>query len=125
MTAFLLRLFGFLQQAHAQGNGPVFQGPSNPLTAGFEAVNGRITGLFQGELREVILRVLAVVLDVIAFVAVIIIVIAGVRLIVSQGEDDAVDKSKKTILYVVIGLIIILLSRLIVSFVLNIITTSI
>ena len=80
------------------------------------AVNAR-TGT-EG-VRAVIIKVLTVVLDFLALAAVVFIVIAGIRLIVSQGEDEAKDKAKKTILYVIIGLLVILFCRVIVGFFTN------
>lgn len=67
-------------------------------------------------IRDVILNALEVVLNFLALAAVIFIIIAGIRLIVSQGNEEQRDKAKKTILYVVIGLIIILFARVIVGF---------
>ena len=55
-------------------------------------------------------------LNFLALLAIIFIVVAGIRLIVSQGEDEQKDKAKKTILYVIVGLIIILFARVIVGF---------
>jgi type IV secretory pathway VirB2 component (pilin) len=66
--------------------------------------------------RQIILRALAFVLNFLALIAVVFIIIAGIRLIVSQGEDDAKDKAKKTILYVIFGLLVVLFARVIVSF---------
>ena len=68
-------------------------------------------------IRSVVLHILGIVLNYLALVAVIFIVVAGIRLIVSQGDDTAKDKAKKTILYVAIGLIVILLARVAVQFI--------
>lgn len=67
-------------------------------------------------IRKVIISVLTTILNFLALLAVIFIVIAGIRLIVSQGEEEQKEKAKKTILYVIIGLIVILFARVIVSF---------
>lgn len=67
------------------------------------------------DLKEAIIRVIAFVLDFLALIAVVFIIIAGLRLIVSQGDEGERDKAKKTILYVVIGLIVIILARVIVN----------
>lgn len=69
--------------------------------------------------RQVIIKVLVAILNFLALVAVVVVVIAGIRLIVSQGEDDAKDKAKKTIIYALIGLVIVLFARVIVSLVTN------
>lgn len=67
--------------------------------------------------RDVIIRILEAVLNFLALIAVVVIVIAGIRLILSQGEDEQKDKAKKTILYAIIGLVIVLFARVIVSLV--------
>ncbi len=67
--------------------------------------------------RAVIIKILAAVLNFLALIAVVVIVIAGIRLIVSQGEDEAKDKAKKTIFYALAGLVIVLFARVIVSLV--------
>lgn len=54
-----------------------------------------------------------------AAIAVLFLIIGGVKYIVSQGNEKAVESSKHTILYAVIGLLIIILSFVIVRFVLN------
>ena len=58
-----------------------------------------------------------------ALIAVIFIVIAGIRLVVSQGEEQEKDKAKKTILYVIIGLVVILIAQAIVSFIADVLLT--
>ncbi len=67
--------------------------------------------------KTLISKVIVFVLDFLGLIAVLFIIIAGIRLIVSQGEEEQKEKAKKTILYVIIGLIIILFARVIVSFV--------
>ncbi len=81
-----------------------------------------VTGLEEGNLepREAIANALQFVLNFLALIAVIYIVIAGIRLIVSQGEEEQREKAKQTILYVVIGLIVVLLAKVIVNFALSV-----
>lgn len=69
------------------------------------------------DFRQVISNILATVLNFLALVAVVVIVIAGIRLILSQGEEEAKDKAKKTIFYALIGLVVVLFARVIVSLV--------
>ncbi len=77
-------------------------------------------GTDEGTIREIIVNVVNVVLNFLALIAVIVIVIAGIRLIISQGEDEAKDKAKKTIFYALIGLVIVLFARVIVGLITNI-----
>ena len=69
--------------------------------------------------RAIVIKILVAVLNFLALVAVVVVVIAGIRLIVSQGEDEAKDKAKKTIIYALIGLVIVLFARVIVSLITN------
>tara|TARA_Y100000310_G_C20259661_1_gene613035 strand:+ start:243 stop:608 length:366 start_codon:yes stop_codon:yes gene_type:complete len=69
------------------------------------------------EIRSGILQFLDIVLSFMALIAVIFIVISGIRLVVSQGEEQEKDKVKKSILYVIGGLVIILLAQAIVGFI--------
>ncbi len=68
-------------------------------------------------LRETIINIIEAILNFLALIAVIIIIVAGIRLIVSQGEDEQKDKAKKTILYAIVGLVIVLFARVIVGLV--------
>ncbi|TSC58263.1 MAG: conserved membrane protein of unknown function [Candidatus Peregrinibacteria bacterium Greene0416_19] len=70
-------------------------------------------------IRPTILKILNTVLSFLALLAVIFIIVAGIRLIVSQGEDDQKDKAKKTIIYVAVGLIVVLIAKVIVTYVID------
>jgi type IV secretory pathway VirB2 component (pilin) len=74
------------------------------------------TPVTAGEPREIIENVLSYILGFLALIAVIVIIIAGFRLIFSQGEEGAKDKAKKTIFYAIIGLIVIVFAEFLVSF---------
>lgn len=80
---------------------------------------GQIVDGRNANVREIIVRVLATVLDFVILAVVIAIVVAGIFLIVSGGSDTSKDKAKKIILYAIVGLIIILLAKLVVGFVLE------
>jgi len=79
-----------------------------------------ISGKDIGDLRGAIISVAKKVLNLMAAIAVVVICIAGIRLIVSNGEESAKETAKKTIIYALVGLIIIMASRAIVEFVFNI-----
>jgi len=67
--------------------------------------------------REGTISVVKGILNFMALIAVVIIVVAGIRLVISQGDETAVEKGKKTILFAIIGLIVILLASAIVDFI--------
>jgi len=71
------------------------------------------------DVRQKIVDIIKKILTFMALIAVIFIVIAGIRLVISQGEEAEKDKAKKTILFVIIGLVIILLAQGIVDFIAN------
>lgn len=61
---------------------------------------------------------------VVGVVAVIMIIIGGLRYITSGGDSGNVTNAKNTILYAIIGLVIVALAQIIVKFVLGRVTTS-
>jgi uncharacterized membrane protein len=68
-------------------------------------------------------KVAEIVLDVISvfagFIAVIMIIVGGLRYITSGGNDSAVAGAKNAILYAIVGLVIVILAQVIVHFVLG------
>ena len=99
----------------------VFDGPSNGMVAGLDRIRNKISGLFQGDLTTVILTILAHVLEFVGLIAVIVIIVAGIQLIIGGGSDDSLKRAKNMILYTVIGLVLIIASRLIIGFVLQLV----
>jgi len=81
-------------------------------------------GLIEGDPIAIVIEVVEAVLSILALAAVIVIIIAGIRLILSQGEDEQKDKAKKTIFYALAGLVIVLLARVIVGFVTDFLLAS-
>lgn len=71
------------------------------------------------KLMPKIKTIVNVLLFVLGAVAVIMIVIGGIRYVVSGGESSAVTGAKNTILYAVIGLVVAVLAYAIVNFVLD------
>jgi len=69
------------------------------------------------DLKQTIIDVLGTILDFVLLLAVVFVVVAGIRLIVSGGDEGQKDTAKKTIIYVIVGIVVILLARVIVSFV--------
>ena len=57
-------------------------------------------------------------------VAVIVLIIGGLMMVVSQGNEDTLSKGKDVVKYAIIGLVIIFLSLLIVTFIQNVITND-
>jgi len=73
------------------------------------------------KLIHTIINLLSIVVGV---VAVIMIIVGGLRYITSGGSDTSVTSAKNTILYAIIGLIIVALAQVMVRFVLSKVTQT-
>jgi len=77
------------------------------------------TGTGNKSITELIKTVTDILLFVLGAIAVIVIVIGGIRYAVSGGDSSAVTGAKNSILYAVIGLVVALLAYAIVHFVVD------
>ena len=71
------------------------------------------------DLNVIVRQIINTVIFVVGMVAVIMIIIGGVNYATSQGDATKVKRGKDTILYGIIGLVVVLLSFAIVNFVLS------
>lgn len=69
-----------------------------------------------GATRTSITNVLNFVLTFLALVAVIFVIVGGVRILASAGNEESVTKGRKTIIFAVVGLVVIFFARVIVGF---------
>ena len=96
-------------------------GPVQALAQLDSNVGGVTGSTFEGDdLKGALTTIIQYVLGFVGLIAVIVIVIAGIRFIISSGEESEKEKAKKMIIYALIGLLIILLAEAIVSFVLDV-----
>lgn len=85
------------------------------LLCGIMGASG-ITGIAESEsLTDLILTIIAFILDIALLLAVLAIIIAGLYLITSNGDEGQKDKAKKIIFYVILGIVLILFSRILVT----------
>ena len=101
-----------VQRAYADsvyGGGGITDGIANALGLGGIS---RISTI-----RELIVAIINFILDIILLLAVGAIIIAGVYLIMSNGEEGQKDKAKNIVFYAIAGIILALFSRVIVLFV--------
>jgi flagellar basal body-associated protein FliL len=75
-----------------------------------------ILGLPQN-LVDTIKTVINAILYLVGFIAVIFLIIGGVQYMTAQGNPDSLEAAKKTILYAIIGIVIIVISWAIVFYV--------
>ena len=78
------------------------------------AANADETGL-----NQLIAKIINIVSIIVAIVAVIMIIVGGFKYIASGGDSSKVTGAKNTILYAVIGLVIVAVAQFIVKFVLG------
>lgn len=70
-------------------------------------------------LEDLVTVILTVLSWVIGVVSVIMIIIGGFRYIISSGDSSQVQSAKNTILYAIVGLVIVLFAQLIIRFVIS------
>lgn len=94
---------------------PAFADAKTEITNGVNSVNdGNST-----DLPAFITNIVNIMLFLAGVVAVIMIIIGGIRFVVSNGDSGSVKSAKDTVLYSVIGLIVVILAYAIVNFVIN------
>ena len=95
---------------------PAGNGALDKVKSGFDKVNNKVNA--NTDLEGSIGVILLAVYSVIGIVAVVMIILGGVSYATSQGDPGKIKKGKDTILYGIIGLIIVLLAFAITQFVL-------
>jgi len=76
------------------------------------------------KINNLIHTIINILSAVVGIIAVIMIIVGGFRYITSGGSDTGVTGAKNTILYAIIGLIIVALAQILVRFVLSKVTNS-
>jgi hypothetical protein len=98
------------------------------LTCGTETgeINGTCTPPAgqSSTLSDMVKKVINILSWVVGVVSVIMIIIAGFKYVTSGGNDTQVTGAKNTILYAIVGLVIVALAQVIVRFVLTNVTTT-
>jgi len=94
----------------------VYASPADEIKNGVDKVGGNDD---QPKLEEGIKTIVNVLLFVLGAIAVIMIIIGGIRYSTSNGDSSQITGAKNTILYAVIGLIVAILAYAIVNFVLD------
>ena len=84
-----------------------------------DAAGSNQTASPETTLNSTVTHVVSVLTVVVGVIAVIMIIIAGLRYTDSAGNPEAAKEAKNTILYAVIGLVIVAMAQIIVHFVLN------
>ncbi len=77
-----------------------------------------------GSINRILATVINIFSLVVGIIAVIMIIIGGIRFVLSGGDSGATATARNTILYAIIGLVVVALAQVIVHFVLNRVTGS-
>lgn len=99
-----------------QGN--LCQGSNGDLSANANAPDASCGSQATSTVNSVVSTVINIISVVVGIIAVIMIIVAGFRYVTSGGSEESVKGAKSTILYAVIGLVIVALAQIIVHFVL-------
>lgn len=78
----------------------------------------------ESDINKLISQIVNVLSIIVGIVAVIMIIYGGFRYITSGGESGSVTTAKNTILYAILGLVIVAIAQFIVKFILHKITTK-
>jgi len=111
-----LGLIGFM------GVGVGLLASTSASAAAKDEINSALTKTNDGnttDLRANITRVINLMLFLIGAVAVIMIIIGGIKYVASNGDQGSVQSAKNTIMYSVIGLVVAILAFAIVNFVVS------
>jgi uncharacterized membrane protein len=73
----------------------------------------------QSDITTGFVNIINAAIDFVGIIILLLIVISGFRLLLSQGDEAARDGAKKTIIYLIIGLIVIVFAKAIATFILN------
>lgn len=97
----------------------------NSAANGNNSGTGCDTSTGTANLTSVATKVINIFSIIVGIVAVIMIIVGGFRYVTSGGASDKVGGAKNTLIYAIIGLIIVALAQAIVHFVLNTTSTSV
>ena len=78
-----------------------------------------VVGTAETKVNETISRGLNIFSAIVGIIAVVMIIVGGVKYMTSQGESANVTSAKNTILYALVGLVVVALAQVIVRFVIG------
>lgn len=122
ITTSLVLLFALFVAAAPTKVDALFEGSKSQACAGLALSSSSAscddTGS-TGGISNIIATALNLLSFVVGVVAVVMIIIGGLKFIMSSGDSNNVTSARNTILYAIVGLIIAALAQIIVKFVLN------
>lgn len=101
---------------------PVGAQSKQAVCEGVGAVTGSGCGGGTGSVNNVIKQVVRILSSIVGIVSVIMIILGGFKYVTSGGDSSNVSSAKNTILYAIVGLIVVALAQVIVRYVLDRVT---
>lgn len=92
---------------------------TNEVQKGVNQIGGNEAGNQADDFTKLIKSIINILLFLIGAIAVIMIIIGGIRYVVSGGDQGAITGAKNTILYAIIGLVVAILAYAIINFVIG------
>lgn len=123
VTAFSFAVPAYAQTAQDQINNGLCAGANFQFTETPGQCNVAATDATT-RINEIVHTIVNLLSAIVGIVAVIMIIVGGFRYITSGGNDTSVTAAKNTILYAVIGLVIVALAQVLVRFTLSKLTDS-
>lgn len=97
----------------------VFAQPKEAVCDGLSLTGADCGGNAEGEVSSTVQTVVTILSFVVGIAAVIMVIIGGFKYVASSGDPAGTNSAKNTILFALIGLVIVALAQVIVRFVLN------
>jgi hypothetical protein len=124
--AIMVSMLALVTPAVAPATAVWAQQPVGPIESGLctgsdlKLVGGEcVAGADRGRFQTTLERIINIISVIVGVIAVIMIIYGGFRYITSGGKPESVKGARDTILYGIIGLIIVALAQIIVKFVLR------
>jgi len=93
--------------------------PKDAVCEGVTSVSGSACGSASGSLTSLIKTIINILSFVVATVSIIMIIFGGFRYITSGGDSGKITTAKSTIIYAIVGLVVVAFAQFIVQFVLQ------
>ncbi|HET9850406.1 MAG TPA: pilin [Candidatus Saccharimonadales bacterium] len=94
-------------------------GQLNSASGGNQSATTCNTNTSNTDFNSVLKKIINILSVIVGAIAVVMVIIGGFRYVTSAGSESGVSGAKKTIMYALIGLVIVALAQVIVHFVLN------
>lgn len=96
--------------------------PRDEICKGIGSVDGKGNCTKDNSLTNLIRRIINIFSVIIGIVAVIMIMVAGYKYITANGDSGNLSSAKNTLIYAIVGLVVVAMSQFIVQFVLDNVT---